>query len=146
MNLLIQLLIGGFLIALTVGLHALAMDFIIRFTGLIEAPVRTKFKTLWRAVLSGGFVLIVFGVHVVMIWIWTMVYLFRSCSPLNNIPDAIYFSTTSYTTMGSNIMLDDSCHMLSGIESANGFILISWTTAFIFEVVSQLYRREVRSL
>jgi len=146
MNLLVQLLLGSLLIGVTVGLHAVALDVIIRFTGHIEVPVRAKFKHLWRAVLSGGFVVIVFTVHVAMIWIWTFVYLLRDCHPLNNIADAVYFSTTSYTTMGSNITLDSSCHMLSGIESANGFILISWTTAFIFEVVSQLYRREVRSL
>jgi hypothetical protein len=146
MNLLAQLSLGSLLIGLTVGLHAVALDVIIRFTGHIEVPVRAKFKNLWRAVLSGGFVVVVFGVHVAMIWIWTFVYLLRSCHPLDNITDAVYFSTTSYTTMGSSIMLGKSCHMLSGIESANGFILISWTTAFIFEVVSQLYRREVRSL
>ncbi len=146
MTLLVQLLIGSVLIGFTVGLHALALDLIIRFTGHIEVPVRSRFKNIWRAVLSGIFVVIVFAVHVAMIWIWTFVYLFRHCQPLSDISDAVFFSTTSYTTMGSSIVLDRSCHMLSGIESANGFILIGWTTAFIFEVVSQLYRREVRSL
>jgi hypothetical protein len=146
MMLLEQLLLGSFLVGLTVAVHAVALDIIIRFVGHIEVPVRAKFRHLWRAVLSGGFVVVVFCVHVAIIWIWTFVYIIRRCHPLDNIPDSVYFSTTSYTTMGSNIVLDSSCHMLSGIESANGFILISWTTAFIFEVVSQLYRREVRSL
>lgn len=146
MTLLVQLLLGSFLIGLTVALHALALDLIIKFTGHIEIPVRVRFRRIWRAVLSSGFVMIVFCVHVAMIWIWTMVYMLRGCRPLDNIADAVYFSTVSYTTMGSSIMLDRSCHMLSGIESANGFILISWTTAFIFEVVSKLYRSEVVTL
>lgn len=146
MTLLVQLIIGSVLIGVTVGFHALALDLIIRFTGHIEVPVRSRFTNIWRAVLSGIFVVIVFAVHVAIIWLWTVVYIFRRCQPLNDIADAVYFSTASYTTMGSSLVLDHSCHMLSGVESANGFILIGWTTAFIFEVVSQLYRREVRSL
>jgi hypothetical protein len=146
MTLLAQLLLGSVMIGVTVGLHALALDMIIRFTGHIEIPVRARFKRIWRAVLSGAFVVVVFAVHVAMIWLWTFVYLLRGCAPLDNIIDAVYYSTSMYTTAGSNIMLDHSCRMLSGVESADGFILIGWTTAFIFEVISQLYRREVRSL
>jgi hypothetical protein len=80
-------------------------------------------------------------------WLWALLYLALGCAPLANLSDALYFATVTYTTLGfGDIILEPSFRILSGIEAANGFLLFGWTTAFIFEVISQLYRSEARSI
>ena len=56
---------------------------------------------------------------------------------------ALYFSTSAFTTLGmGDVVLSDEWRLMGSIEAANGFLLFGWSTAFIFEVMSQLYRKE----
>lgn len=147
MNLFLQLLMGGVMIGLTVLIHAVALDFIIKHAGRAERLLRHRSHFLWKPLAASSLVVTVFLSHVVQIWLWAWFYLQLQCAPLANLPDALYFATVTYTTLGyGDITLDTGCRMLSGIEAANGFIMFGWTTAFIFEVISQLYRHESRSL
>lgn len=142
-----QLLIGTGMIAATVIVHALALDIIFKNIQWIERPARRLSKPFWKAIVSVMVVVSLFAVHVLLIWSWAGLYLLRDCAPLTNIAEAVYFATVTYTTLGyGDITLDPSCRMLSGVEAANGLILFGWTTAFIFEVISTLYRREAQSL
>ena len=135
------------MIALTVIIHAIALDYIIRHAGLAEKILRHITSYIWRPCMSALIVVTIFMVHVINIWLWAWLYLALDSVPLHSISEALYFSTVTYTTVGfGDITLDLSSRMLSGIEAANGFILFGWTTAFIFEVISQLYRKEGKLL
>jgi voltage-gated potassium channel Kch len=55
----------------------------------------------------------------------------------------LYFSTTTFTTVGyGDVFLDKEWRLLSAFQSANGFIMFGWSTAFIFEIMSKLYKEE----
>ncbi len=147
MNLFLQLAVGSVMIGLTVALHAMALDFIIKRAGWVEKLLRRLAMPLWRPMTAGVIVVSVFCAHVVQIWLWAFLYLYLGCEPLKNFPDALYFATVTYTTLGyGDITLEPSFRMLSAVEAANGLILFGWTTAFIFEVISQLYKREIKEL
>lgn len=147
MHFFIQLLIGAFMIGFTVMVHAVALDYIIRHARKSEDFFRLFTTTLWRPCLSAYIVIMVFCIHILNIWSWALLYLVLDSVALHDFSEALYFSTVTYTTVGyGDIVLDPSSRMLSGIEAANGVILFGWTTAFIFEVISQLYRRETKSL
>lgn len=89
----------------------------------------------------------VFTVHVAQIWLWAFVYLAIGAEPLNDFSETLYFATVTYTTLGyGDVTLEPSFRMLSAVEGANGFLLFGWTTAFIFEVIGQLYKRETMEL
>jgi len=86
-------------------------------------------------------VLSVFGSHIIQIWIWAVFYYFFT--EINIFEDALYFSTSTYTTVGfGDVVLDEKWRLISSFQSANGFILFGWSTAFIFELMTQLYRNE----
>lgn len=147
MSLFLQLVIGGLMIGLTVAIHAMALDTIIKQARHAESLIWRLAGKLWKPVMSAIIVLFVIMSHIAQIWIWALLYLARGCAPLKGVSDALYFSTVSYTTVGfGDITLDHSCRMLSGVEAMNGFIVVGWTTAFIFEVISQLYKREATAL
>ena len=135
----LQLLIGVGLIALTVSIHALALD---RLMGLLEwlgPHVYKRFKQLWKVPLLIVTVLCVFLAHISQIWIWAYFYL--QVGALPDFESALYFSTSTFTTVGfGDIYLDIDWRLLSSFQAANGFILFGWSTAFIFEVMSKLYK------
>jgi len=136
-----QLLIGCFMIAMTVGIHAVALD---RLLALLEKSGPGCFRLVkgyWEIPLMIITVLGVFLTHVVQIWLWAILFLYLAPETLPDLEAALYFSTSSFTTVGfGDVYLDKDWRLLSSFEAANGFILFGWSTAFIFEIISKLYK------
>lgn len=133
-----QLLISAVLISLTVVIHAVFLDFLMRKIRRASNPVRLKFRKYWKVPLLIFAVGGVFCAHIVQIWLWALFYIY--VGELPDIESALYFSTSTFTTVGfGDIVLDQKWRLVSSFQSANGFILFGWSTAFIFEVMSKLY-------
>lgn len=136
-----QLVIGTVLICLTVVIHALVLDRLIHIVERLGPKFYRRFKREWRSPLLVVTVLGVFCAHIVQIWLWALFYL--GINALPNFEEALYFSTSTFTTVGfGDVVLDKDWRLISSFQSANGFILFGWSTAFIFEIVSKLYRDE----
>ena len=136
-----QLILGCFMIGLTVIIHAVALD---RLVGLLEklGPWSyKKFKHSWEVPLMVFTVLGVFLTHILQIWIWGILFYYLEPNILPTFEAALYFSASSFTTVGfGDVYLDETWRLLSSFEAANGFILFGWSTAFIFEIISKLYK------
>lgn len=137
----LELMIGTLMIGSTVGIHAFALDWLLhaieKFSPLAHkhTPKQGKVFVVIATVLG------VFCSHIAQIWLWATLYLYLGVLP--NLEEALYFSTTMFTTLGlGDIILAPSWRLLSSFEAANGFILFGWSTAFIYEVMSKLYDRE----
>ncbi len=132
-----QISIGAALIVTTVIVHAISLELILK----AFVAVRTDIEVRWRAMTFSLVVLAVFTAHVIEIWIWAVFYYFEAS--INEIPSfesALYFSTSSFTTVGfGDLVLSEEWRLLSSLESANGMILFGWSTAFIFEIVRHIY-------
>lgn len=147
MSLFMQLFLGGVMIGVTVMIHAIALDFIMKHARFAEAIIRVVFKSLWRPVMASVIVVSVFVSHIVQIWLWALLYVTVDAQSLADFSETLYFATVTYTTLGyGDVTLNPSFRMLSAIEGANGFLLFGWTTAFIFEVIAQLYEKEAKEL
>ncbi|GEM_PF-544467 len=139
--LLIQFAIGAFLIGLTVLIHALALDRLMYTLEEHSNRIFMWFRMLWKAAMLTIAVLGVFSAHIVQIWIWAVFYLMVDALP--DMESALYFSTSTFTTVGfGDVVLGEDWRLISSFQSANGFILFGWSTAFIFEVMSKLYHDE----
>lgn len=147
MNLLSELTIGGAVIGATVIIHTMTMDIIMKHAVALYKSLRRIFGELAKPAFAGIVVLTLFAAHIMNIWLWASLYLFLGADPVHDLSDALYFSTVTYTTAGyGDIVLIKDFRMLSGIEAANGMLLFGWTTAFIFEIISKIYRREADNL
>lgn len=143
MNLLSELAIGGGMIATTVVIHAITMDIIMSRAAHLYKILRRAIGHLARPAIASMIVVTLFAAHVINIWLWGSLYLYLQAPPIVTLPDALYFSTVTYTTVGyGDIVLSPNFRMLSGIEATNGMLLFGWTTAFIFEMITKIYRRE----
>jgi len=81
--------------------------------------------------------------HILPIRVWAILFYYLSPGELPTFESALYFSTSSFTTVGfGDVYLDETWRLLSSFEAANGFILFGWSTAFIFEIISKLYKDE----
>lgn len=137
----IQLLIGAALICLTVIIHAICLDTLIRWVWDVSNTARLMFKRHWKVPLLAASVLGVFCAHIIQIWIWAIFYLYVEALP--DLESALYFSTSTFTTVGfGDVVLTEKWRLVSSFQSANGFILFGWSTAFIFELMSRLYEHD----
>jgi len=78
-----------------------------------------------------------FALHSLQIWLYAFAYLF--VGELHQIETAVYFSTSTFTTVGfGDVILSHNWRMLGVAESMNGFLLISWSTAFLVSLTGRV--------
>jgi hypothetical protein len=138
-----QILIGAALIVSTVLIHAVSLELTLKALLSVRAEILVR----WRTVAIALVVLAVFAAHVIEIWVWAIFYyMTASITEIPTWEAALYFSTSSFTTVGfGDLVLSEDWRLLSSFESTNGMILFGWSTAFIFEVVRQTYGHIYRS-
>lgn len=79
----------------------------------------------------------IFALHTVEIWTYALA--FYQLDEFASFEAALYFSTSSFTTVGfGDLVMSPRWRMLSAIESANGWILFGWSTAFMLTVTTRL--------
>lgn len=60
-----------------------------------------------------------------------------------SLPDCVYFSFTSYTTLGTgDIVPIGELRFLSGLESLTGLVLITWTASFLYLEMARYWKRD----
>jgi hypothetical protein len=133
-----QLLLGMLLIMVTVLVHGMSLDYLIRFLGRIWPTFNTNFPRHGKPLFLSVTVLGIFLAHVLEIWIWAIVFLWTQ--DVQGLESALYFSTVTFTTVGyGDVILSDQWRLLGSVESANGMLLFGWSTAFIFEVMRRIW-------
>ena len=139
-----QLAIGTILILLTVVVHALILDRVMVFLDEWGPEFFKRFKRIWKSSIISFAVLCAFVSHIIQILIWAFFYI--EVGVFDDFEIALYFSTTTYTTVGyGDVFLDKDWRLISAFQSANGLLLFGWSAAFIFEVMSKLYKRDTIS-
>lgn len=84
-----------------------------------------------------------FALHSAQIWIYALTYL--ALGEFGDVETALYFATSAFTTVGfGDVVISEKWRMLSAAESANGFLLIGWSTAFLVSVSARVRAFEAR--
>jgi hypothetical protein len=137
--LLLQLAIGAIMVALTVSIHAIGFDFMIRRLNTVSSRFMVIFRGLWKNAVIIWATLAAFILITLDVWLWALLY--RFIGAFDSMEPALYFSLSSFTTLGiGDVLLPENWRILSGIEAAGGFFIFGWTSAFIFEIITQIYR------
>ena len=100
-----------------------------------------RFRAHESAIGQGAaIVFVVLGLVAILtieIWLYGVVYL--SLGALPDFESALYFSTTSFTTIGyGDVVLDKSWRLFGAVEGANGLLLFGWSTAFLIAVTARM--------
>ena len=134
---LIQLLIGTMLIALTVILQA--SFFYLAELGLDKFGRRADNQP--RHIKSAFFVtaatLWIMLAHSISVWLWAFAFL--QIEVFTELEPALYFSVVSLTTLGfGDVLLPTEWRLLSGLCAANGLLIFGLSTAFLVEFLRGL--------
>jgi len=91
--------------------------------------------------------LALFGVilvlHLIEIGVWAGVYFWQHCLP--DFECSLYFSGATYTTLGyGDVVLPRSWRLAGVFESLTGVLLLGWSAAFFFTVVSRFFDLRIR--
>jgi len=81
------------------------------------------------------------GALILEMWLWAFV-LYATNEPALHTPEsALYYSASTFTTLGfGDITLSPQWRLLGSFAATNGLLMFGWSTAFLFEIISDLYR------
>lgn len=133
-----QLLIAGLLLAVCVLIHAFG-------TLAVQKQLRRRAKAQAHAERQHPFALLVllfvliFALHAFEVVVWAVAYWLIDALP--TVEEAVYFSLSSYTTVGyGDVVLGLHWRILGAAEAAVGILLLGWSTALLFGVIQHLYQ------
>jgi hypothetical protein len=126
---LLNLCVGTIVISLTVLIHTFGL---IAVTHAMTHAV-TLFRMHGRRSRIIAMISVVMGLFVVItfeVWLWAGLY--RVLGILPDFDTALYFSTTTFSTIGyGDIVPAHNWRILAALEGVNGFLLIGWSTAYL---------------
>jgi predicted outer membrane lipoprotein len=86
---------------------------------------------------------VIIVLHMVEIGIWAIFYYVNSL--FQDFETALYFSITSYTTIGfGDVVLPRAWRLLGGIEGVTGVLLCGLSTAFVFAIINAMFQMRVQ--
>lgn len=122
--------LGTAIVSLTVLVHTIGLMVLTSCMGWVNDWLRLHRHGTGRTIAMVGTVLGLFAVHTVEIWLWAFVYV--SLGTFDGLEDALYFSTSTFATVGyGDLVLPPSWRLLGALEGLNGFLLIGWSTAYL---------------
>ena len=137
MDVLKQLGVASMMVSLTVLIHLFGLAALLALINRYR-PSTSKIRNIVgnaMAILGAAFGL--FALHGIEIWAYALLY--WGMASFDTFEAALYFSTTTYSTIGyGDLVLPASSRLVGAIEGANGIILLGWSTAFFFAVVDRM--------
>ena len=123
------LIIGTGLIAATVAVQTMGLIVLSNTIVRIVRWLRLHRHNFGRTLAMVVTVLGLFAIHTAEIWLWAGVYILTGRN--TSLEEALYQSTTAFSTVGSQLALSPDSRLLTALESMNGLILIGWSIAFL---------------
>jgi voltage-gated potassium channel Kch len=137
MPMLAPLVISALIATVTIAVHMTGL-------GVLMAVMRSRSRHIrplentWRQ--AAFIILIVLGlfvIHAIEIWSYAGLYLILGI--FQDLETALYFSTSTFTTLGyGDVIIDTQWRLVAAIEGVNGFLLLGWSTAFLVTIIGRL--------
>jgi len=133
-----QILVAFILVSINVSIHATGM--VALFQGILAGRSRFNEKSgaMDEILLLIRIFAVIISLHLAQICSWAIFY--TIWGGMENFETALYFSISSYTTIGyGDVVLPPRWRLLGGIEGVTGVLMFGWSTGAIFTVVSRLF-------
>jgi hypothetical protein len=121
----------------TVFLHTCASSFVHRTASGMVHRLGKAPTILDETIVVTTVVLILSVFHFLEVVLWGTA--FFALGAVRSVPDAFYYSLTTYTTLGpTDVAFDQRFRALAGFESLLGPLMIAWSTAALATVLTRL--------
>ncbi|HEU4797241.1 MAG TPA: potassium channel family protein [Pyrinomonadaceae bacterium] len=138
-----EIALAGLIVAVCLLLHVaglmlMAELLLRRREQLALKGTRVRYAILMILLFSG-----IMFLHTFETGIWAIFYYSRELFP--DFETSLYFSLTSYTTIGyGDVLLPQKWRLLGAIEGVSGVLLCGISTAFIFAVMSAMFQIRIQ--
>ena len=130
------------LVALTLSIQCAGMAALIHWARVYFVRGIYRLSPIRSAMLMVRLTIVIIVLHLLQILLWAGFYRW-SCIP--SWQSAFYFSTASYSTVGSgDLLLPDMWRTLGAIESITGVLMCGLSASFLFAIMVRLVQRESR--
>jgi hypothetical protein len=137
-----EMLSAGGLVVVTVAIHAVGLDVLLRALIRSHALAKSGFWFVTRSVVGVTCWLIL--IHLVEIAVWGLFFFWQDCLP--DAESAVYFSGVTYTTVGyGDLVLPKPWRILAPLEALTGMVMGGLSTGLFFAVVSRWIGNWMRS-
>ena len=120
------------------GILAMA-EWVLRHREYLERTGSRSRSTLLLIVLFCGIMVL----HITATCIWATFYYTQEL--FKDFETSVYFSLTSYTTIGyGDVLLPERWRLVGAIEGVSGVLLCGVSTAFIFAVISAMFQMRLQ--
>lgn len=86
---------------------------------------------------------VILGLHLVEIGVWATAYVWQHGLP--DFETSFYFSGATYTTLGyGDVVLPRPWRLAGVLESLTGMLLLGWSAAFFFTIMSRFFDLRIR--
>jgi hypothetical protein len=136
-----EILWGGFLMAITMGIHGYGMLAVLRVINFITAKIQS-----WRGVIVRMIPVIlascmILFVHLIEVMVWAIFFLSRGAFPNRSV--AFYFSLNEYTTLGSAFNLPLHWRLLEGMIATAGMLCFAWSTGILITLAQRFQEQQM---
>ena len=132
-----EILVAFILVSINVSIHATGMVELFRWLTRKQPEIEKKSGTVNDILLFIKIFAIILSLHLAEICVWAGFYIIWG--DLKDFESALYFSISTYTTVGyGDIVLPVGWRILGAIEAVTGVLTFGWSTGVIFAVASRL--------
>ncbi len=135
-----EFVVSSILAVLCVVIHGLglfSLSHALRSETAVERLKRIEPLSPRGVAFTLGIVVAMLALHGIEIWLFSFAYI--GLGAIDALEDALYFSTISYSTVGySDIHIAAEWRLLGAFESILGMVLLGWSTAFFFRMLSRM--------
>lgn len=137
MEVLKQLGVATMMVSLTVLIHFIGLAILLALISRYRPSSGRTRNIMGNAIAILGAAFGLFALHGLEIWSYALLY--WGTAAFGTFEAALYFSTSTYATIGyGDLVLPANSRLIGAIEGANGIILLGWSTAFFFSVVDRM--------
>ena len=137
-----EVLWGGLLLAVTMGIHGMGMLATLRVTDSLKERAQ-QFKSILPSlgiVILGSLMIIVTSLVEIIVW----AAFFLMMGALSNHHSAFYYALVNYTTLDSGY-LPQQWHLLEGLLAIAGLLTLAWSTGILYTLVADFQKRQPRT-
>ena len=132
-----NLVLASLMVCICVTIHFFGLTLLMRALRRRARILKPAHSLVGRGLIVLSVVLGLVLIHTTEIWAYAAAY--RAIGAIHDIETAIYFSTSTFTTIGyGDVVLDGDWRLFGAIEAAAGLILFGWSTAFLISVTAYL--------
>ena len=136
------ILVAFILVSINVSIHATGMVELFGWVAGQRPRFEKKFGSGYVIWLLIRIFAVIISLHLAQICAWAAFY--TLWGGLENFETALYFSISSYTTIGyGDVVLPPRWRLLGGIEGVTGVLMFGWSTGAIFALASRLFTIQI---